>query len=148
MLFALGNPCRRVDLVIVIFCLLHIIFSRIADPARILLASVAASIGAAVARMHDGSIIHGDLTTSNMMLRPLVAASNAALPDSSAASADSSSLSSDSTASAASSGASVGVSDMSVDAAAASSSNPAAASHSVVVIDFGLRYDGQIRVEF
>ncbi len=120
--------------------------SRIADPARILLASVAASIGAAVARMHDGSIIHGDLTTSNMMLRPLVAASNSA---SSAATADASasSLPSDSTASAVSSGAYVGVSGMSVDAAASVSSNPAAASHSVVVIDFGLRYDGQIRVE-
>jgi TP53 regulating kinase-like protein len=27
-------------------------------------------IGKAVAKLHDGGIIHGDLTTSNIMLRP------------------------------------------------------------------------------
>ncbi len=125
----------------------------LADPARTLLASVAASIGAAVARMHDGSIIHGDLTTSNMMLRPLLPASSSSIVSASAsASASASSSSSDvaasSSASAASAGALSGVSDMSVDAPASGSANPAAAAatHSVVVIDFGLRYGSQPRM--
>lgn len=29
------------------------------------------AIGTALAKMHANSIVHGDLTTSNMMLRPL-----------------------------------------------------------------------------
>jgi TP53 regulating kinase-like protein len=33
------------------------------------LASLASRVGRAVARLHDGGMVHGDLTTSNMMLR-------------------------------------------------------------------------------
>lgn len=33
------------------------------------LSALAADIGRAVARLHDGSVVHGDLTTSNMVLR-------------------------------------------------------------------------------
>ena len=44
------------------------------------LAPLAARIGAVVARLHDGGLVHGDLTTSNMMVR--------AAPGSRAAAAD------------------------------------------------------------
>jgi TP53 regulating kinase-like protein len=44
--------------------------------------SLAQQIGSAVALMHDAEIVHGDLTTSNMMIRQgsdqLVGASKAA----------------------------------------------------------------------
>ncbi len=30
---------------------------------------MAAKVGRAVARLHDGGMVHGDLTTSNMILR-------------------------------------------------------------------------------
>ena len=29
---------------------------------------IASKIGVAIARMHDGGLIHGDLTTSNMLI--------------------------------------------------------------------------------
>jgi TP53 regulating kinase-like protein len=38
-------------------------------PARAGLLQVASKIGRAVARLHDGGVVHGDLTTSNMILR-------------------------------------------------------------------------------
>jgi tRNA A-37 threonylcarbamoyl transferase component Bud32 len=42
----------------------------ITDPTQSsILSQVAASIGASVAKLHDGGIIHGDLTTSNLLLR-------------------------------------------------------------------------------
>ena len=36
---------------------------------RAALRALAAKIGRAVARLHDGGLVHGDLTTSNMILR-------------------------------------------------------------------------------
>ena len=38
-------------------------------PAAAELSALAAEIGRAVARLHDGSVVHGDLTTSNMVVR-------------------------------------------------------------------------------
>ncbi|CAI5521779.1 unnamed protein product [Closterium sp. Naga37s-1] len=41
-------------------------------------AEVAAWMGEAIAKLHDGGMVHGDLTTSNMLLSPLPAAAAAA----------------------------------------------------------------------
>jgi len=38
-------------------------------PAAEALSGLARKVGQAVARLHDGSLVHGDLTTSNMLLR-------------------------------------------------------------------------------
>ncbi|CAI5471288.1 unnamed protein product [Closterium sp. Yama58-4] len=105
-------------------------------------AEVAAWMGEAIAKLHDGGMVHGDLTTSNMLLSPLPAAaairaaagSSAAVIRAGAVAGTSAAVSSEA---AARSAAAAG-------AAAAAVGVVGADRERVVVIDFGLSFNSTI----
>jgi len=85
------------------------------------LLDVAAAIGIIISKLHDAEIIHGDLTTSNFLIRNSI---------SSISSTSSSSSTSTSTSSA--------------SATTLSSNIPASSTFPLVVIDFGLSYGSSL----
>ncbi|GJP37011.1 hypothetical protein CLOM_g21470 [Closterium sp. NIES-68] len=84
-------------------------------------AEVAAWMGEAIAKLHDGGMVHGDLTTSNMLLSP--APAGLKLAEASAATA---------------------TAPTAEAAAAAAAEAPGAARERLVLIDFGLSFNSTI----
>ncbi|CAI7806054.1 unnamed protein product [Closterium sp. NIES-54] len=99
-------------------------------------AEVAAWMGEAIAKLHDGGMVHGDLTTSNMLLSPLPAAGYVASPKAAATSA-----------AAVQPERAAGATGEAAGAAAAAAGavvSVGAGRERVVVIDFGLSFNSTI----
>ncbi|CAI5472656.1 unnamed protein product [Closterium sp. Yama58-4] len=94
-------------------------------------AEVAAWMGEAIAKLHDGGMVHGDLTTSNMLLSPVSSTAAAAAPSTAAPAG-------------AAAAAAAGATGVAAGAAATAAGAVGAGRERVVVIDFGLSFNSTI----